>query len=331
MKPDSQDKDKIDPGIEPEFTSWQIPDITQADPEQVSNLFGRRSIAKLNVEETQSYLPPTLAEIEAIREQAEQEGLEQGKDQGYKSGLESGRLEGLKQGHEEGTKQGLEQGYVEGLEQAKNLLEKFESILTQFEKPLELLDTEIEQELVALTIKLTRAVVGHEIKTHPEHILAALRQGVDSLPIKEQGVSIRLHPDDFLLVQELYSVNQLEKNQWQLESDPSLSAGDCIINSQRSSVDMRLEQRLTSVLETMSHHLSHLNQTHEQQAQALPSYNRSEISTKPIEDVDEPSSSEPEKPLPSEADNANSETGHSYDVQPSGQVDEQGTEDEQSP
>lgn len=256
---------------EAEFTHWQIPDVTVVAPAGVSNLFGRRTIHKTTVDEPQSVLPPTLAEIEEIREQAEQEGFAQGKEQGFQSGVEAGRLEGLKQGHEEGLKQGIEQGHSEGIEQAKVLISRFESLLQQFEQPLALLDTEIEQELLSLTMKLTRAVIGHELKTHPEHILAALRQGVDSLPLKGQGITIRLHPDDYHLVQELYSANQLQKNRWELEADPSLSPGDCIINNQRSRVDMRLEQRISTVLEEMEHHVQHLNESQEQQQQALSS------------------------------------------------------------
>lgn len=288
MKTDSEGKpiENESAQSEAEFTHWQIPDVTVAAPEGVSNMFGRRTAHKITVDEPQSFLPPTLIEIEDIREQAEQEGFGQGKEEGLQSGLEAGRLEGLKQGHEEGLKQGIEQGYTEGVEQAKVLISRFESLLEQFEKPLALLDTEIEQELLSLTMKLTRAVIGHELKTHPEHILAALRQGVDSLPLKEQGIAIRLHPDDHQLVQELYSANQLEKNRWELEADPSLSPGDCIINSQRSSVDMRLEQRISTVLEEMEHHLQHLSQSQELQQQALSSYTSPEAKLNSTDEIE---------------------------------------------
>ncbi|BAJ01405.1 flagellar assembly protein FliH [Shewanella violacea] len=288
MKPDSEGKpiENESGPSETEFTHWQIPDVTVAAAEDVSNLFGRRTAQKIDVEEAQSILPPTLIEIEEIREQAEQEGFAQGKEEGFQTGVESGRLEGLKQGHEEGLKQGIEQGLSEGLEQAKVLVSRFESLLEQFEKPLALLDTEIEQELVSLTMKLARAVIGNDLKTHPEHVLAALRLGVDSLPLKEQGISIRLHPDDYNLVQELYSASQLEKNRWELESDPSLAPGDCVINSQRSSVDMRLEHRITTVLEEMTHHLQHLNQSQEQQQQALPSHTSPQVKQNLTDETD---------------------------------------------
>ncbi|RTR39342.1 flagellar assembly protein FliH [Shewanella canadensis] len=273
MKPNSPDKPDEDnkPESEMDFSHWQIPDVTQVAPDDVSNLFGRKAAHHEHVEETEAFSPPTLSEIEDIRKQAEQDGFTEGKGEGYKAGIESGRLEGMKQGHSEGFEQGQEQGYQEGVEQAKVLINRFESLLSQFEKPMQLLDNEIELELVQLTMKLSKAVVGHELKTHPEHILSALRLGVDSLPIKEQGINIRLHPDDYQLVQELYSVNQLEKNRWELEAEPSLSPGDCVIHSQRSSVDMRLDTRINSVLEELEGHQQHLAQTIDQQKQELDS------------------------------------------------------------
>jgi flagellar assembly protein FliH len=273
MKPnepeDSTDTEIQTQKSEQEYTQWHIPDVTEAIPEDVSNLFGRRTLQKPITEEPASILPPTLSQIEEIRQEAENEGFSQGKEEGHQAGLEAGRLEGLKQGHEEGFEQGKEQGYQEGIEKALELVKRFEHLVNQFEKPLELLDNEIEQELVSLTLKLARAVVGHEIKTHPEHILTTLRQGVDSLPLKEQGVVIRLHPDDYQLTQELYTANQLEKNRWELESDPSLSHGDCIILSQRSSIDMRLESRMSAVLQELEGHHQNLGQIVEQQKQTL--------------------------------------------------------------
>ncbi|WP_299791325.1 flagellar assembly protein FliH [uncultured Shewanella sp.] len=273
MKPDNPDtpKDKDQAQAESDFSHWQIPDVTQPIPEDVSNLFGHKAVQHEPAEEEQPFTPPTLSEIEDIRKQAEQDGFAEGKEEGYKAGVESGRLDGLQQGHSEGFEQGREQGYQEGVEQAKVLINRFESMLSQFEKPMQLLDSEIEQELIQLTMKLSRAVIGHELKTHPEHILSALRLGVDSLPLKEQGIVIRLTPDDLQLVQELYSANQLEKNRWELEADPSLTPGDCIINSQRSSVDMRLDSRIASVFEELESHNHHLEQNIHQQKEALDS------------------------------------------------------------
>ncbi|GIU53342.1 flagellar assembly protein FliH [Shewanella sp. KT0246] len=232
-----------------DFSHWQLPDVTEEQTDSPSNLFGHLGSQNPPAQtDEKPLLPPTMAEIEQIRVEAEQEGLEQGKIEGHNQGLEQGKLEGLEQGHAEGFAQGEQQGYEVGQVKANEVLERLTQLVQQFEQPLMLLDAEIEAEVLNLAINLAKSIVGHELKTHPEHILSVLRQGVDSLPIKDQQVKLRLHPDDATLVTELYSDAQLQKNHWDIEADPSLNPGDCIINSLRSSVDLRVEERMRQVL-----------------------------------------------------------------------------------
>ncbi|MCC4832650.1 flagellar assembly protein FliH [Shewanella sp. 10N.7] len=235
-----------------DFSHWQLPDVTEDQTNSPSNLFGHLGSQNPPAKsEEKPLLPPTMAEIEQIRVEAEQEGFEQGKVAGHSQGLEQGKLEGLEVGHAEGFAQGEQQGYEVGQVKVNEVLEKLTQLVKQFEQPLMLLDAEIEAEVLQLAINLAKSIVGHELKTHPEHILSVLRQGVDSLPIKEQQIKLRLHPDDATLVMQLYSDAQLEKNHWDIEADPSLNLGDCIINSMRSSVDLRVEERMRQVLQEL--------------------------------------------------------------------------------
>ena len=254
-----------------EFEHWELPEIRKEQAPSSLNMFGRHSL-QLQVEElveVESIQPPTLSEIEDIRAHAEQEGFAEGQEKGHSEGLEKGRLEGLEQGHTEGFSQGQQQGFQEGLQAAAEMLQRFESLLSQFEAPLSILDTEIEKELLNTSMVLAKAVIGHELKTYPEHILAALRQGVDSLPIKEQKINIRVTPSDEMLISELYSQAQLERNRWEIEADPSLTPGDCIINCGRSHIDMTVETRIHSVFLELDKHQQDLLQLKEQQQDAL--------------------------------------------------------------
>lgn len=252
------------------FAHWQLPDVTQDAIESPANLFGKKANhPEVEKQEQESVLPPTMAQIEDIRAQAEAEGFEQGQQEGYQNGLEKGRLEGLEQGHLQGLEQGQQQGYEQGIAEAQTQLEQLSQLIEQFQQPLAILDSQIELELLNLVSGLSRAVIGHELKTSPEHILAALRQGVDSLPIKEQQVTIRLHPQDAQLVEELYSEEQLQRNLWKIELDPSLSQGDCIVDSQRSRVDVTLETRMRSIFEQVAQQQSQLESQIQQQEKVL--------------------------------------------------------------
>ncbi|MGS0682916.1 flagellar assembly protein FliH [Shewanella sp. 125m-7] len=254
-----------------EFSHWDLPDISQDISPSALNMFGRNSL-QTTVEdaiEDEMILPPTLSEIEDIRAHAEQEGFAEGQDKGLREGREKGRLEGLEQGHTEGYSQGQQQGHEEGLKTAAEMLQRFENLLSQFEAPLAILDTEIEKELLATSMTLAKTVIAHELKTYPEHILSALRQGIDSLPIKEQKVKIRVTPSDEALISELYSQSQLERNRWEIEADPSLTPGDCIIDSGRSHIDMTVETRMQHVFTELDKHQQDLMQSKEQQEEAL--------------------------------------------------------------
>lgn len=254
-----------------EFGHWDLPDISQAVDTSSLNMFGRHG-STIDIEddgEAEAILPPTLTEIEDIRADAEREGFVQGQEAGHAEGLEKGRLAGLEQGHSEGFEQGKEQGHEAGLQAAAEMLQRFEALLEQFEKPLSILDTEIEKELLSTSMSLAKAVIGHELRTHPEHILSALRQGVDSLPIKEQKVNIRVTPADETLISGLYSTAQLEKNRWDIEADPSLSPGDCIISSGRSHIDMTVDTRIQHVFFELEKSQQDLLQKKEQQEQTL--------------------------------------------------------------
>jgi flagellar assembly protein FliH len=235
-----------------EFSHWHLPDMTDDQPQGPSNMFGKKPaqyIAEETIEEEPK--PMTMAQLEQMRAVAEKDGFDQGKEEGYQTGLEQGRLEGLEQGHKEGLAQGELQGFEAGKAEADALVMRFSSIVEQFEKPLTVLDQEIESELLNLVLALSKAVIINDVKTHPEHILAALRQGINALPIKEQQIKIRVNQEDADLISQFYSQEQLDKNRWQLDVDPVLSTGDCIIDSVRSIVDLSLEERMSQVLEDL--------------------------------------------------------------------------------
>ncbi|WP_428637220.1 flagellar assembly protein FliH [Shewanella sp.] len=277
-----------------DFSHWQLPDVTPVIEEPKENMFGRFDAQKEKKPLDEPVMPPTLEEIESIRAEAEAEGFAQGKEAGFAQGLEEGRLQGLEQGHQEGYRQGEEQGLASGLAQAQQNVAQFEAIMQQLSAPLSLLDTEIEQALVQLSMTLAKAVIGHELHTHPEHILAALRQGVDALPLKEQGAHLRLHPEDIAIVERLYESTQLTKNHWELESDPTLSRGECIVSNSRSRIDMGLEHRIKAVFEGLVQSEQRLEQQRLQQIAAMekmPEADSAEPGSQPS--VIESSDSEP--------------------------------------
>ena len=64
-----------------------------------------------------------------------------------------------------------------------------------------------------------------------------------------------------ILVEQLYSTAQLTRSKWELEVDPTLSAGDCILSSHRSLVDLTLSSRIDTVFESLRNQHAHLSVT----------------------------------------------------------------------
>ncbi len=279
---------------ENEFQHWQLPDVNERDDPE-DTLFERQPHAPAEAEEPEPVVEPlTLAELERMQAQAEEEAREAGREAGYQEGLEKGRLDGLSQGHEEGFDQGRQQGVQQGLAEAKGLIERLERLIRHIENPAAVVDAQVETGLLNLTTNLAKAVIGSEIKTHPEHILTAMRQGIDALPVKKQDVTIRLNPADAGLVEQAYSAAQLERNKWEIESDPTLSQGDCIIGSLKSEVDMGLNLRTEAVLNYLTERQTQLRkQLRQSLADEIAKAERANSAAETAEPDDERSESEP--------------------------------------
>jgi flagellar assembly protein FliH len=82
---------------------------------------------------------------------------------------------------------------------------------------------------------------------HPERIAQAVRQAVAALPAATRELRVRLHPDDLALLRELDAAEP----HWQLQADPSLERGDCVLESERSRLDARVETRLAAMIDAV--------------------------------------------------------------------------------
>ncbi|HDY85077.1 MAG TPA: flagellar assembly protein FliH, partial [Methylophaga sp.] len=112
----------------------------------------------------------TVEDIEALQQDAEEEG--------YKAGFELGR--------EAGNKAGLAAG-----EQQMNLqITYLKQILASLNTPLVALDEQVETDLIALVSTMTRQLVRRELKTQPEHVIGAVRAAMAVLPINDRKLKI---------------------------------------------------------------------------------------------------------------------------------------------
>lgn len=232
---------------------WQIPEVEVARNEEQTNAlnmphdwFNQPEIEP--EEELAPPAPPSLEEIEAIRQAAYQEGFEQGQTQGYEQGEERGFNEGLERGHREGLEQGIAQGLVQGEQQINEQTAIWQQLTAQLVNPLTQLTQDVEMQLVQLALQLSQQIVRTEVTTNPQVILTALKQAIDVLPFANQAIHLHFHPDDIEMINQVYSPEECDKRGWLLISEPSLQRGDCQIKTELSSVDYPLEMRINQVL-----------------------------------------------------------------------------------
>lgn len=147
--------------------------------------------------------------------------------------------------------EGFAAGHVEGLAAAQaDIREQRSQLEALFEaaaKPLQTLDEQTEQALAALAMLVARRVLAAELRMGPELVLRAVQQAVAAVPAAGQGLRVRVHPQDLLLLQAAATTD----SHWECVADPLLARGDCVLESARSHLDARVETRLAAVIDAV--------------------------------------------------------------------------------
>ncbi|GGY63611.1 flagellar assembly protein FliH [Marinobacter zhanjiangensis] len=203
-------------------------------------------------EEEQEVKPLTAADIEAIRQSAWEEGLEEGRQAGHEKGLE----QGLEEGREQGYQEGRETGEQEGREQAESdtraeideKLTRLESVMGELLAPIERHQNELESALVNLATVLARAVIYRELSVDSSQITQVVTDAVSSLPSTRENVRVRVHPSDAQWVREAASRLDAEMS---VTGDDSILAGGCKVETRHSLVDYTVEKRFQKAVQSM--------------------------------------------------------------------------------
>lgn len=177
----------------------------------------------------------TAAEIEAIQQLAYTDGYAQG----YEVGVEQGEKDGFNAGHER-----LEQLLT-------GRLNRLDSVLSFISRPLSELDEEVVTQLSDMSIKIARQLIRRELHTDPGQVIAVVREAMSTLPVNTRETSIFLHPDDAVLVREVFSISNEREQSWKLIEDPALTRGGCRIEAEHSKIDATVEHRMNQIVASL--------------------------------------------------------------------------------
>ena len=234
---------------------WQTPDLTQQrQPDNGrTNVFNKSLQPKapepLSEAEALTVKPLTADDIEQIRQAAYDEGHAEGKDEGFSKGYTEGREQGAEDGMAQGLAEGKKLGLAQGETELTERLAQLTALIEQLQKPLASIDHQVEQQLLQLSLAMAQAVIAVEVKTNPQVILQALTEATAALPLGQSPCRIKLNPADMATVEQCYGKDNLTERGWQLQAEPAVAQGGCVLDTERSSVDRTVSQRLQSSLE----------------------------------------------------------------------------------
>ena len=205
--------------------------------------------------------PPTADELEKIRREAYNDGLEQGLVEGRQQGVQAGREEGIEEGKQQGYDIGLAEGkdagnrigYDEGQAKAHAeltaQLDRLNRISMVLMQGVAERDAELPQVMVNLLTGLAETVVGHELSVSDQAIHRYVEAAMASLPGGEKALRIFISQDDSELIQQISE----QGTDWPpVAVDKRLSVGECRVESEHSRVDYSASEHLTHTLESLA-------------------------------------------------------------------------------
>lgn len=172
--------------------------------------------------------PLTLDELEAIRQDAYNEGFSTGEKDGYHSGQLKAKQE------------------ADATLASKMLA--VEQLMQQLFEPIAEQDQQLEVALVNLVSHMAREVIQRELSSDSSQIRQVLREALKLLPMGAGNVRIHLNPQDFDMVKAL---RERHEESWRIVEDDALLPGGCRVESEHSRIDASIETRLSQALKQL--------------------------------------------------------------------------------
>ena len=215
------------------FDRWALPsfDPLGAEPEEPEN--GGEPVEDEDVSRSEDVpvaevKPLTLDELEAIRQEAYNEGFSTGE----KDGFHAGQLK---------AKQEAEAAL-------SPRLDSLEKLMTQLLEPIADQDRNLEHAMVTLVSQLAREVIQRDLLIDSSQIRQVLREALKLLPMGASNVRIYINPQDFDLVKAL---RERHEETWKIVEDSDLLPGGCRIETEQSRIDASVETRLGQAIKQL--------------------------------------------------------------------------------
>lgn len=168
----------------------------------------------------------TVSELEDVEQRAHKEAFAKG----HAAGLAAARAESQ-----------------QALNQAKTQVANIDKMLGDIAQPFRDLDSQIEEQLVALAVSVARQLVRRELRIDPSQVIAIVRETVALLPAATRDVRVHLHPEDANVVREKLATPTADRA-WTIVEDPVMPRGGCRVTTDTAHIDARLETRIQGIM-----------------------------------------------------------------------------------
>jgi flagellar assembly protein FliH len=183
-----------------------------------------------------------LSKDDTLPSALSRKSLDEIETQAYLRGFNKGEKAGLESAAEKiGSLRRMLDEAVEALRHARNRIQR---------------DT--EKEILELVLAVAGRIVGHEVQTNREAIVAVVREALQKVE-NQDTVVIKMNPADIDFLDRLrLPLSSLSRNPdgLRIEADDSVGIGGCLVETDGGEIDARIESRLRIVGEAFRKKLS---------------------------------------------------------------------------
>lgn len=145
---------------------------------------------------------------------------------------------------------GYQDGYRDGMAAldafkqsfAKQMSGQIGTLVENFDAEMRALEDDMAATVARIAVELARQVVRSELAQRPELIARVAHDAVEALQLSARHVRVRVHPDDFELVQD-GAGRELEAREAQLIPDADVARGGVKVDADIASVDATIATR----------------------------------------------------------------------------------------
>lgn len=216
------------------FDIWSLPSfdphVPEPEPEPVVET--PVEMEEVPLDEVQ---PLTLEELEAIRQEAYNEGFAAGEKDGFRSTTLKVRQEA---------------------EEALGVkLASLERLMGNLFDPIAEQDSQLEKSMVGLVEHIARQVIQRELVLDSSQIESVMREALKLLPLGVGNVRLYINPQDF---EQVKALRERHEETWRIVEDAALQPGGCRVETEHSRIDATVETRISQIMAKM------FDQLHEQ-------------------------------------------------------------------